>query len=277
MNGMRNARLVLLALAGSLALSAHGSPLALPAPPEMAFAPVPGKALPPELSFHDDNGRAVHLRDLSQGKPLVLVPGYYHCPNLCSTVMDGVLESLALAKLPPGGWRVAAVSIDGNETVAQAAARKPRYTALAATAGSDVHLLTADAPNVAALMRAIGMRVSVLPGSDQIAHPAGFVVLTPDGRIARAFDGVRFDASDVRAAIEQASAGRVGSPTQQLLMRCVHFDPQTGRYTMTILDGIRIVFATAFAGLGAAWLWQARKRRHQQRLQRRQPERSAAP
>jgi len=256
-----NARTAALALAAWLVLSAQAAPLALPAAPDMAFAPVPGRQLPADLQFRDEAGRPVRLQDLSMGRPLVLVPGYYRCPNLCSTVMDGVLESLAQAHLPQDAWRVAAVSIDSRETVAMAAAKKPHYAALLAATGGDLHMLTGDAGAVAALMRAIGMRASPLPDADQIAHPAGLVVLTPDGRIARAFSGVRFDAAALRTAIEQAAAGRVGSPAQQLLMRCVHFDPHTGRYTMTILDGIRILFVAAFAALGIGWLWQAGMRR----------------
>jgi protein SCO1 len=259
----RTAVLALLASLASLPLSAQTSPLALPTPPDIAFAPIPGKQLPADLVFRDDDGRPVRLQDLSLGKPLVLVPGYYRCPNLCSTVMDGVLESLAQARLPRGTWHVAAVSIDSRETVAVAAAKKPLYGALVAATGGDLHMLTGDAAAVGALTSAIGMRVSPSSDSsnpDQIAHPAGLVVLTPDGRIARAFSGVRFDAAALRAAIEQASAGQVGSPAQQLLMRCVHFDPQTGRYTMTILDGIRIVFLAAFAALAIGWLWHVRQR-----------------
>ena len=263
-----SAQTVALALLAWVALSARAAPLALPAPPDMAFAPIPGKQLPADLVFRDDNGQTVRLQDLSMGKPLVLVPGYYHCPNLCSTVMDGVLESLAQARLPRGAWHAAAISIDSRETVAVAAAKKPLYGALVAATGGDLHMLTGDAPAIGALMHAIGMRTSPSAepsGPDQIAHPAGLVVLTPDGRIARAFSGVRFDAADLRAAIEQASAGQVGSPAQQLLMRCVHFDPQTGRYTMTILDGIRIIFLAAFAALAIGWYWHIRHARAGQR------------
>ncbi|PLP99160.1 SCO family protein [Cupriavidus pauculus] len=255
-----NARAAALALIAWLALPTQAAPLALPAPPDMAFAPIPGKQLPADLSFRDDDGRPVRLQDLSRDRPLVLVPGYYRCTNLCSTVMDGVLESLAQAHLPHDAWRVAAVSIDSHETVATAAAKKPHYGALLAAAGGDLHMLTGDAGTIDALMRAIGMRASPLPDADQIAHPAGFVVVTPDGRISRSFSGVRFDAAALRTAIEQAAAGRVGSPAQQLLMRCVHFDPQTGRYTMTILDGIRMVFLSAFAALGIGWLWHTGRR-----------------
>ena len=239
-------------------LCAHAAPLALPAPPAISFAPVTGAQVPLDLILRDDDGRAVRLSDLSAGKPLIIVPGYYRCPNLCSSVMDGVLESLAQAHLPHDSWLVAAVSIDSRETVAIAAAKKPAYGALLAAAGGDLHMLTAEAPTLGILMHAIGMRASRVPGSDEITHAAGFVVLTPDGRIAEAFSGVRFDAMDLRTALTQAAAGNVATPMQHLLMRCVHFDPRTGRYTVTILEGIRIAFASAFAALGAWWLWRHR-------------------
>lgn len=241
--------------AACLALCAQAGPLALPAPPDMAFAPVPGRQVPLDLVFRDDDGAPARLRDLSADRPVILVPGYYHCANLCSTVMDGVLESLAQARLPRGAWRVVAFSIDSGETASAAAAKKQSYGALVAASGGNLHMLTGDAAAIGALMQAIGLRASRVAGSGEIAHPAGFVVLTTDGRIVQAFDGVRFDATALRHAIEQASAGKVGSPTEQWLMRCVHFDPRTGRYTVAILDGIRALFLGAFATLAGWWLW----------------------
>ncbi|QYY28518.1 MULTISPECIES: SCO family protein [Cupriavidus] len=256
-----NLRWICVLTATCLTLYAQASPLALPDPPDMAFAPTLGKQVPLDLVFRDDDGTPVRLRELSAHRPVILVPGYYHCPNLCSTVMDGVLESLAQAHLPRGAWRVVAFSIDSGETVAVAAAKKQSYGALVAASGGNLHMLTGDTAAVGTLMQAIGMRVSRPPGASEIAHAAGFAVLTPDGRIAQAFNGVRFDASALRTAIERASAGKVGSPAQQLLMRCVHFDPLTGRYTVTILDGIRALFLGAFAALAGWWLWQHRQRR----------------
>ncbi len=94
----------------------------------------------------------------------------------------------------------------------------------------------------------------------QYVHPAGFLVATPEGRIARYFMGVRFEPRDVRLALVEASAGRIGSPTDRLLLLCSHFDPATGRYSgaaMTLVRAASLIVLALLAG----WIWRHRAQR----------------
>lgn len=225
--------------------------LLVAAMPAAAAGTVPLRAL-----FVDESGRAVSLGDYFGGVPVVLVLGYFECRDLCSTIMDGVLESLARSDLPPSSYTLLAVSVDPREDAAAARRRMAAYRPILAGAVR-AHFLTGSAASSQALAAAAGVQVRWDAEHGVYEHSAGFVVATPDGRLARRFDGVRFDARDVRLALVEASAGRAGSLGDRLILLCSHFDPQTGRYTGAALTAVRLVGAAVAFALGA-WIWRRR-------------------
>jgi protein SCO1/2 len=242
-------------------LAAHcawAGPLALPAPPPAAFAPQPGAHLPLDAAFVDDTGRPMRLGALFGGPPVVLVPGYYTCRNLCSTLFEGVLQALALSGMGAGDYVLAGVSIDPGDTPVRAAAKKQAYAAIL-PGGASLHLLSGGPAAGAAFARAVGYRYS-RDASGELAHAAGFVVATPDGRVVRYFTGVRFDPTELRAAVEGARAGRAaGGIGERLLLLCAHFDPASGRHSPAALSTVRIAGALVALAL-AGWLWRLRRR-----------------
>ena len=60
-------------------------------------------------------------------------------------------------------------------------------------------------------------------------HAAGILVLTPSGKISRYLLGVDFLARDLRLALVEASANKIGSPADQILLYCFHYDPSNGQ------------------------------------------------
>src|SRR4051812_20539547 len=83
---------------------------------------------PLELSFRDESGREVQLRDYFGGPPVILLFAYYRCPMLCTQVLNGLSESLQLLPFEMGKqFRVVTVSIDPRETTELAAAKKATY------------------------------------------------------------------------------------------------------------------------------------------------------
>jgi len=234
---------------------AHAQSRGLPAPPQTAFEQHLHAQLPLQLRLTDDDGKAVRLRDFFHRRPVVMVFGYYHCPNLCSTVMEGVLQALAALNLPTDNYALVAVSIDPSETAAQAAAKKLVYRRMFDKA--DMHLLTGSADATRTLAAAAGFHYAYDAASGQYVHPSGFLIATPDGVISRYFLGVRFDRDELRQALRQAASGRVGSLTDRLLLLCAHYDPATGRYSLVVMDVIRticIALAVAlFAWIALRW------------------------
>jgi protein SCO1/2 len=252
------ARLLVICLL-ALAAQAQADP-AVPVPLE--FVQRPGAQLPLQGRFIDDDGRAVRFGEFFGTQPVVLVFGYYHCPNLCSTLMDGVLESLAAVGLPPHAYRVLGVSIDPSESAAVAARKKASYATLLARAGGELHLLTGNAGQVDALARSAGFPYAYDAATAQFSHPAGFLIVAPEGRISRYFPGVRFEPRDVRLALVDASAGRIGTPAERLLLLCSGDGPAAGRYRAAVMTLVRTVSVAVLAALGG-WIWhaQAKQRR----------------
>jgi protein SCO1/2 len=83
-------------------------------------------------------------------------------------------------------------------------------------------------------------------------------VVTPDGRIARYFAGVRFDANALREAIVEANEGHVGTLRERLALLCGHYDPVTGRYSLAVMTWLRL-FGIGGASLLGAWIWRRRR------------------
>lgn len=208
--------------------------------------------LPLELGLRDETGREVRLGDYFGRGPVILVLGYFNCRNLCGTLLDGVLESLAQAGLPASAYRFLAVSIDPRDDSAAAGAKAAAYRPI--LAGGDIHFLTGEAGATARLAGSAGFPYAWDGEQGEFRHPAGFLVATPEGRIARYFLGVRFASRDLRLALVEASAGRVGSAADRLLLLCSHYDPDTGRYTFAAMTAVRAACLLAAVSLGV-WLW----------------------
>jgi protein SCO1/2 len=215
-----------LLLLASFAAAAHES--------DVRFAPQAGASVPPALQF-----REARLADYLGAAPVVLVLGYNSCINLCGTTLEGTNEVLEAARLAPGrDYTALFVSIDPRDEKA-APRRRPGW-----------HFLTGAAA-AGELARAVGFRYRFDKASGEFAHPAGFVVLTPQGRVSRYFEGVRFEPADVKRALAEASNGETRGGFSGFLLRCFH-DPQNGRYTTAVLAAVRIAMLAFLLGLG--WL-----------------------
>jgi protein SCO1/2 len=251
------------------------------APPPVVFAQRLGAQLPLDLPLRDADGRALRLGDFFRaGRPVVLVPGYYRCANLCGTLMQGVLESLADTGLPRSAYTVVGFSIDPAETPAGAGTRQADDRAYAAAYGSrvlpsgtlppvDLHLLLGSAAGTAELAGTIGFGYRRAEGGNGAAdtpdttppdyqHAAGFLVATPQGVVSRYLMGVRFEPRDLRLALVEASAGRVGTLSDRIALLCAHFDPATGRYSTAVMAGFRIGGVVLALGL-AGWILSHRR------------------
>lgn len=259
----------LLALLPSLAAAQMGSvPPPRPATPgvlqEIGFDQRLGGQVPLELAFTDEAGRAVKLADYFGKKPVVLSLVYYECPMLCTISLNGLAGALeALSFVPGQEFEVLTVSFDPGETPVLAAAKKKAYLARYKRSGAHEgwHFLTGTKQSVDALTRAVGFRYVWDEATRQWAHPAGILVLTPQGTISHYLFGVEYAPKDLRLALVDAAGGRIGNPVDQLLLYCYQYDPQTGRYSASILNLVRLGGVLTILGLGAFILTASRKRR----------------
>jgi protein SCO1 len=217
------------------------------------------RVVPLGLAFRDDDNRAVQLADYFGSVPVVLAFSYYGCSNLCPTVIGNLADALGRTGLQSGTqYRVVVLSIDPGDSPSLAAHSKAAY--LQHGSGETArawHLLTGGDESIAALTGAAGFRYVYDAATHQYAHPAGVLLLTPGGRIARYFFGFDFTPAQLRQAVEDASEERIASPAERLLLLCFHFDP-AGKYSATILQALRWIAA---AMLAAALVWTATRRR----------------
>lgn len=237
--------------------------LRLPAQPAADFSPTIGARLPPDAMLRDEAGRPLRLGEVLGGAPVVLVPGYYSCPNLCSTLFEGVLQALALGGMAAGSYRLVGLSIDPRDDAWAASAKRQAYASLLPGGAADLRMLTADAPALARIEAALGYRAPRDQETGEFAHAAGFVVLDAGGRITGYFPGVRFEPAALRTALQAARDGRASSGGgaaslgARLLMLCTHYDPALGRNSGTAMAAVRGGVLLALLGLGG-WLWRRR-------------------
>jgi protein SCO1/2 len=219
--------------------------------------------VPLDLAFRDEAGRAVRLGDYFGRRPVILALVYYNCPMLCTQVLNGLVGALNVMSLEAGkDFDIVAVSFDARETPAQAAAKKDaylgRYKHPASAAGW--HFLTGDAASIDRLARTVGFRFRYDAKLDQFAHASALFVLTPDGRLARYFYGIDYAPRDLRLGLVEASAGKIGTPVDQVLLYCFHYDPASGKYGAVIVNIVRLAGVATLVLLAAGFFLMSRRR-----------------
>jgi protein SCO1/2 len=179
---------------------------------EIGFDQKLGDALPLDVPFRDETGKAVRLRDyFTAGRPVVLNLVYFDCPMLCTVSLNGLTSALDVASVTPGQeFELLTISFDSRETPGLASAKKKAYLARYKRAGAAAgwHFLTGDQASIDSVTRAVGFRYAWDGETRQFAHPAGLLVLTPQGRIARYLFGIEYSPKDLRLALVDSGEGR---------------------------------------------------------------------
>lgn len=211
-----------------------------------------GQELPFGAAFRDETGRAIRLGELFGQRPVILVLSYYECPMLCPMVLNSLATTLKPLSFEVGrDFDVVVASIDPGETPRLAADAKrrtlERYDRPQSAAGW--HFLTGGQDAITALADAAGFRYIYDAEHDQYAHPAGLVLTTPDGRISRYLFGIDYLPRDVRLALMESAGRRIGSPIDNLVLYCFHYDPAIGRYSAATFLILRIAAVATVAGL----------------------------
>jgi protein SCO1/2 len=209
----------------------------------VGFEPPLNGPMPLELAFRDETGRSVQLREYFGHKPVVLAFVYYNCPMLCDQVEQGVVGVLRMLSFNPGrDYEVVFVSFDSRETPEMAAEKKKKALVHFRRPETDSgwHFLTGSKESIEAATKAANFRFSFDAKSSLFAHASGVLVLTPDGHISRYFYGVEYPGRDMRLGLVDASAGKIGTPIDHVLLYCYHYDPTAATYSASILKIVRL-------------------------------------
>jgi len=221
-----------------------------------------GAQLPLDLVFTDEQGRDAPLRQYFGRRPVVLALVYYECPMLCTYVLNGLLRATRALTFDAGEeYEIVAVSFDPAEDAPRAAMKKQAYLQRYARPGTEQgwHFLTGKPDAIRRLTDAVGFTYKYDETAKQFAHAASIMVATPDGRLARYFYGIEYAPRDLRLGIVEASAGKVGTPIDQLMLLCYHYDPARGTYAATAMGLVRIGGVMTLAAIGAFIVMSLRK------------------
>jgi protein SCO1/2 len=194
-------------------------------------------SIPLDLAFRDEHGNRVELGEYFGSKPVILTLVYYSCPMLCTQVLNGLNRSLKEIPMEMGrDFRVVTVSIDPTERPILAEAKQVMYAGMYGRPGAAEgwRFLTGSAREIKQLANAVGFRYAYDPDSKQFAHASVIMILTPEGKISRYLYGIQYPQRDLRLGLVEASNGKIGSPVDQILLFCYHYDPHTGKYGLLI-------------------------------------------
>ena len=216
--------------------------------------------LPLDLVFRDEAGQQVKLGQYFGKKPVVVALVYYDCPMLCTQVLNGMVTSFRVLPFQIGNeFDVVTVSFDPRESSALAAAKKKVYVnylpeKMRSNAGNGWHFLTGDEANIAQLTEAVGFHYRWDEATKQFAHASAIMLTTPEGKLSRYFYGIEYPARDLRLGLIESSANKIGSPVDQLLLYCYHYDPATGKYGAAVMKVMRIAGVLTMIGIAAMLL-----------------------
>ncbi|MBL8887485.1 MAG: SCO family protein [Phycisphaerales bacterium] len=235
-----------------------------------------GAFVPMELQFTSAEGKQVRLGDLfdlekgsanSGGKhrPVLVALVYYDCPVVCSATMDKLIGAFRRLEYKIGrDYKVAYFSFDSSETAARAMQVKQGYVLgglpEGMSDGGKMNPLIAENWNffvgsAAAnreLANSLGFKYRA-SDNGQFAHSSVFMILTPDGRVARYLSPFMGDdkalAEQMKLALIEASDGKIAKGVSELMMSwCFMYDPKAGAYT---LQAMRVMKIGAIVSIGA--------------------------
>ena len=211
---------------------------------DVTFRQQLGEQLPLDAAFKDEAGRDVRLGDyFKTGKPVVFAFVYYDCTMLCTQVMNGISSALKVVPFEIGkDFEVVLVSFDPRDTAKGATEKKAahlEYWSTEKSAGA-WHFLTGTEPEIRRATQAAGFSYQCDARNNQFAHVSGVLVTTPEGRVSRYFYGIEYSPEELRLALVESGKGAIGSKIDELLLYCFHYDPESGRYGVVVMNLIRL-------------------------------------
>ena len=254
-----------------------------------------GARVPSDIKFQDEDGHPVTLDRYFRGdRPIILSLVYFKCPMLCTTVLNEL--NVSMNTMPEGfdvgkKYDVLTISFNPQDTWELAHDKRKTYLRQYGRAGGEQgwHFLTGDQESIDRLTKAVGFRfvrdpkpysggsfggpggfigtpVQSANTDTQFIHAGGIMVLTPTGMISKYFYGINYAPKDLRLALIEAGQEKSGTLSDAVLLFCFHYDASTGKYTVAILNIMKLVAALLLVVMAFFWtraIWREHKRRRQ--------------
>jgi protein SCO1/2 len=214
-----------------------------------------GKNIPLDVTFNDENGNPVKLRELITG-PTVLALVYYSCPGICNPLMFELSIVINKSELEPGyDYNVVAISIDEFENPEKASSKKKEILS-----GIDKDIspaswrfLTGSTENIKTVTNAAGFYFK--REGNELRHAGTLIFLDKNGKICRYLfpsysenHGYGILPFDFKMAVLETSEGKVTPTVARFLRFCFSYDTEGQKYALnfTRIFGAAILL---FAGI----------------------------
>ncbi len=218
---------------------------------ELSFQQKLNAQVPLDLEFMDSEGMRVKLADkMPKDRPVILTLVYFECPSICNVLLNALVASLREQEFSVGKeFSVVTVSFNHQETHVLAQKKRANYLKEYGREGAEAgwSFLVGDEANIQKLADAVGFPFQWNAQTEQYAHPAGIMLLTPEGRVSSYLFDYDWDKRQLRHALVEASENRIGTLVDRIAMMCYAVDPKTGKYTILIS---RVVMAACLATVG---------------------------
>lgn len=198
-----------------------------------------GNYVPLDLVYTNELGEKKTLGEYMDGKPTVISVNYFHCPGICGPQIDGLTKSLDRVGLLEGKeYKPLTISFVITDTQEDALNFKNNHINLIKK-GFDKSawnfLVSDDQKTIDTLTEALGYEYKKIvnkQGLIDYIHPAGLVILAPDGKITRYLSGIRYTPFDLKMAFFEAAKGEVRPTISRALAFCFSFDPENSKYVL---------------------------------------------
>jgi protein SCO1/2 len=217
-----------------------------------------------QTPFRNENGNVVPLSTYFGKKPVIMVLPFYKCPGVCTNELNGMVDAFKDKQIKYKVGRdfdVVTISINPKEGADLATAKKREYMDILAQPGAESgwHFLTGEEANIRKIADEVGFKYAYDAKTDQYAHPAGLIILTPDGKVSKYFFSVNYPARDLKLALTEAGEGRVGTPIDKFLLSCYHYDPKSGTYGPKIFAIMQVTGIMTILVLGSFMVYAFRR------------------
>jgi protein SCO1/2 len=208
-----------------------------------------GQYVPLDLTFVDENGQTVSLRQLIH-RPTLLALVYLHCPNVCSLLLQNLADALDRLPVEPGReYSVLSVSFDETEKPDFALQKKKSYLRMIQKPFPEDawKFLTGDKENIRKLTDAAGFHFK--RAGEDFEHPVTLIMLAPDGKIIRYLVGADPLPFDLKMALVEASQGKIGPAITKVVRFCFRYDPKAKKLvfnTLKVTGTVTLFFALSF-------------------------------
>ncbi|MGO9951453.1 MAG: SCO family protein [Dissulfurispiraceae bacterium] len=216
-----------------------------------------GATIPPDISFHDEDGATVRLGNVIT-KPTILSLVYLTCDHICPQVLGGLAAALPGLKLLPGkDYQLITISFDAQDDIAIARQKKAYYVK---AAGKDFPLtawkfLTGDRESIRRVTEAVGF--SFQHDSNGFIHPVVLIFVSARRVITGylyaskyQYDSeypVTFSSAELNAGLDDASCGAVTLGVKKPVLYCFTHQPvgQERFFNLLAVTGVVTLLSVA--------------------------------